>query len=154
MGVSGQQHAPAALYPRGKDPRYPLYRRLGGPQSSNCKVDCIMKIVEMWWIIWTQLMYAYKHMCILTYIHTHTYIHTYVRTYIHTYIHTYVHTQYVSSDVRFAVSWEFNVVYFNVKSRVTPPAPNNITCHHSAQWRSIEFELQEALLLHTMCVRY
>jgi hypothetical protein len=23
---------PAALYPRGKDPRYPLYRRLGGPQ--------------------------------------------------------------------------------------------------------------------------
>jgi hypothetical protein len=31
--VSGQRHAPAALYPRGKDPRYPLYRRLGGPQS-------------------------------------------------------------------------------------------------------------------------
>jgi hypothetical protein len=30
-GVSGQRHAPAALYPRGKDPRYPLYRRLGGP---------------------------------------------------------------------------------------------------------------------------
>jgi hypothetical protein len=22
MGVSGQRHAPAALYPRGKDPRY------------------------------------------------------------------------------------------------------------------------------------
>jgi hypothetical protein len=33
MGVSSQHHAPAALYPRGKDPRYPLYRRLGGPQS-------------------------------------------------------------------------------------------------------------------------
>jgi hypothetical protein len=31
MEVSGQHHAPAALYPRGKDPRYPLYRRLGGP---------------------------------------------------------------------------------------------------------------------------
>ena len=30
MGVSGQQHAPAALYPRGKT-RYPFYRRLGGP---------------------------------------------------------------------------------------------------------------------------
>jgi hypothetical protein len=27
MGVSGQRHASAALYPRGKDPRYPLYRR-------------------------------------------------------------------------------------------------------------------------------
>jgi hypothetical protein len=33
MGVSGQRRAPAALYPRGKGPRYPLYRRLGGPQS-------------------------------------------------------------------------------------------------------------------------
>jgi hypothetical protein len=32
-GVSGQHHVPAALYLRGKDPRYPLYRRLGGPQS-------------------------------------------------------------------------------------------------------------------------
>jgi hypothetical protein len=35
MGVSGQHHAPAALYPRGKGPRYPLDRRLGGPQSRS-----------------------------------------------------------------------------------------------------------------------
>jgi hypothetical protein len=35
MGVSGQRHAPAALYPRWKDPRYPMYRRLGGPQSRS-----------------------------------------------------------------------------------------------------------------------
>jgi hypothetical protein len=35
MGVSGQRHAPAALYPRGKDPRYPLDRRLGGTQSRS-----------------------------------------------------------------------------------------------------------------------
>jgi hypothetical protein len=35
MGMSGQCHAPAALYPRGKDPRYPLYRTLGGPQSRS-----------------------------------------------------------------------------------------------------------------------
>jgi hypothetical protein len=33
MGVSGQRHAPAALYPRGKDPRYPLYRRWVGPRA-------------------------------------------------------------------------------------------------------------------------
>jgi hypothetical protein len=35
MGVSGQRHAPAALYPRGKDPRYPLDRRVGwvGPRA-------------------------------------------------------------------------------------------------------------------------
>jgi hypothetical protein len=37
MGVSGQLHAPAALYPRGKDPRYPLDRRLFGPQRSLFK---------------------------------------------------------------------------------------------------------------------
>jgi hypothetical protein len=30
MGVSGQRHAPAVLYPRGKDPWYPLDRRLRG----------------------------------------------------------------------------------------------------------------------------
>jgi hypothetical protein len=35
MGVSGQRHDPAALYPRGKDPRYPLDRGLGGPQSRS-----------------------------------------------------------------------------------------------------------------------
>jgi hypothetical protein len=35
MGVSGQRHAPAALESRGKDPRYPLYRRLGGPKSRS-----------------------------------------------------------------------------------------------------------------------
>jgi hypothetical protein len=29
-GVSGQRHAPAALYHRGKNPRNPLYRGLGG----------------------------------------------------------------------------------------------------------------------------
>jgi hypothetical protein len=33
MGVSGQRHAPAALYPLGKNPRYPLNRRLGGPRA-------------------------------------------------------------------------------------------------------------------------
>jgi hypothetical protein len=34
MGVSGQRHALAVLYPRGKDPRYPLDRRLVGPRAS------------------------------------------------------------------------------------------------------------------------
>jgi hypothetical protein len=31
--VSSQPHSAATLYPRGKEPWYPLYRRLGGPQS-------------------------------------------------------------------------------------------------------------------------
>jgi hypothetical protein len=37
LDESGLHHAPAALYPRGKDPhtRYPLYRRLGGSQSRS-----------------------------------------------------------------------------------------------------------------------
>jgi hypothetical protein len=34
-GVNGQRHALAALYPLGKDPRFPLDRRLGGPQSQD-----------------------------------------------------------------------------------------------------------------------
>jgi hypothetical protein len=33
MGVIGQRYTPVALKPRGKDPRYLLYRKLGGPQS-------------------------------------------------------------------------------------------------------------------------
>ena len=36
MGVGGQHHAPAAL-PPGKT-RYPLYRRLGGPQGPSGRV--------------------------------------------------------------------------------------------------------------------
>jgi hypothetical protein len=36
-GVSGQQHALAALYSPGKT-RYPLYRRLGGPQGRSGQV--------------------------------------------------------------------------------------------------------------------
>jgi hypothetical protein len=31
MGMSGQRHAPAALYPF----RYPLDKRMGGPQSRS-----------------------------------------------------------------------------------------------------------------------
>jgi hypothetical protein len=34
-GVSGQLHAMAALYPWGKNPWYPLDRRLGGPQNQS-----------------------------------------------------------------------------------------------------------------------
>jgi len=34
MDVSGQLHVPAAL-PPGKEPRYPLDRRLNGPQSRS-----------------------------------------------------------------------------------------------------------------------
>jgi hypothetical protein len=34
MEVNGQLHAPAAL-PPGKEPLYPLDRRLGGPQSHS-----------------------------------------------------------------------------------------------------------------------
>ena len=36
MGVGGQRHAPAAL-PPGKT-RYPLYRKLGGPQGWSERV--------------------------------------------------------------------------------------------------------------------
>jgi hypothetical protein len=38
MEVSGQLHAPAALPPE-KSPRYPFYRRLGGPQSRSGRYE-------------------------------------------------------------------------------------------------------------------
>jgi hypothetical protein len=38
-GVSGQRHAPAALYPRRKEAQYPLDRRLGWPQSRSDHSD-------------------------------------------------------------------------------------------------------------------
>ena len=40
MGVGGQRHAPAAL-PPGKT-RYPLYRRLDGPQNRSGRVRKIL----------------------------------------------------------------------------------------------------------------
>jgi hypothetical protein len=39
MEVSGQLHAPAA-FPPGKEPRYPLYRRLSGPRAV---LDAVMR---------------------------------------------------------------------------------------------------------------
>ena len=36
MGVGGQHHAPASLPPG--ETRYPLYRRLGGPQGPSGRV--------------------------------------------------------------------------------------------------------------------
>ena len=39
-GVSGQRHAPA-VFPPGRS-RYPLYRRLGGPQGRSGRVPKIV----------------------------------------------------------------------------------------------------------------
>ena len=39
--MSGQQHAPAALYPRGKT-RYQFYRRLGGPQGRSGRAESLV----------------------------------------------------------------------------------------------------------------
>jgi len=39
MQVSGQIHAPDPL-PLGKEPRYPIDRRLGGPQSRESNHGC------------------------------------------------------------------------------------------------------------------
>jgi hypothetical protein len=44
MGASGQRHAPATLYPRGMDPRYPL-DRLGGPQTQRLEEKSLPKLV-------------------------------------------------------------------------------------------------------------
>jgi hypothetical protein len=46
MGVSDQRHAPAALYPLRKDPRYPLYRRLGGHSNVNRSVQVSILVLS------------------------------------------------------------------------------------------------------------
>jgi hypothetical protein len=64
MGVSGQHHAPAALYPRGKDPRYPLDRRLGGPQSRSGprgKILCFCRGSKPGRPIRSQTLYCLSH---------------------------------------------------------------------------------------------
>jgi hypothetical protein len=47
MEVSGQRYAVAAIYSRGKDPRYPLYRGLGGLQlvwtQARGKIICLCR---------------------------------------------------------------------------------------------------------------
>jgi hypothetical protein len=49
-GVSGQGYAPDAFYPQGKDPRYPLYRRLGGPQSRSGHRAYRKNLLPLLWI--------------------------------------------------------------------------------------------------------
>jgi hypothetical protein len=44
MWVSGQCHAPAELYPRGKDPLCPSDRRLGGPPTACLDIQATGKI--------------------------------------------------------------------------------------------------------------
>jgi hypothetical protein len=46
MRVGGQFHAPAAL-PPGKETRYPLYRKLGGPQGRSGRVRKISPLPGM-----------------------------------------------------------------------------------------------------------
>jgi hypothetical protein len=50
MGVSGLRHALAVLYPLGKNPQYPLDRRLGGPQrleeKSSASVGDLTLVIQ------------------------------------------------------------------------------------------------------------
>jgi hypothetical protein len=56
-GVNGQLHAPATLYPRVKEPRYPLDRKLDGPQNwyehrgyrKNPFVSAVDRTPIAWW---------------------------------------------------------------------------------------------------------
>jgi len=96
MGVGGQGHAPAAL-PPGKT-RYPLYRRLGGPQGRSGLVRKISftgirspdRPVRSESLFNVYIYLYIRYICICTYIHTRT--HTHARTHIHTQTHTRTRT--------------------------------------------------------------
>ena len=68
MGVGSQHHAPAAL-PQGKT-RYPLYRRLGGPQGWS---ERLRKISPP-----TGIRSRDCGIPALIHTHTHTHTHTYM----------------------------------------------------------------------------
>ena len=66
-GVGGHRHAPAAL-PPGKETRYALYSRLGGPQGRSGRVRKILSPSK----------YIYIYMCVCVYTHTHTHTKYYL----------------------------------------------------------------------------
>ena len=85
--MSGQQHAPARTLPPGKT-RYPLYRRLGGPQGRPGRTENLFPtgirsrtVQPVVVAIPTELPgpQTYIH----TYIHTHTHTHIYIYRYIY-----------------------------------------------------------------------
>jgi hypothetical protein len=60
--VSCQRHAPAALQPWGKDPRYPFSWRLGGPQSrSDVNYAAVNKYIDGENKKYIILFYFYTH---------------------------------------------------------------------------------------------
>jgi len=84
--VSGQQHAPAALYPPGKS-RYPFYRRLGGPQGQSGRAANLVPTG-----IRSRTAQPGTSVAIPTELpglHTHTHTHTHIYIYIYTYIYIY-----------------------------------------------------------------
>ena len=89
-GVGGQQHAPAAL-PPGKT-RYPLYKRLGGPQGRSGQVEKISPLSGFEPRTVQPLVSRYTDRAIPapkhTYIHTHAHTHTHTHIYIYIYMYT------------------------------------------------------------------
>ena len=73
-GVGGQQHAPAALYARGKT-LYPFYRRLGGPQCRSGRSENLVPTgIRSWtvqpvvsrytdWATGPTQKYVFLHIC-------------------------------------------------------------------------------------------
>jgi hypothetical protein len=58
MGVGGQRHGPTAL-PPGKT-RYPMYRRLGGPQGQSGRVRTVQPVASRYS---GYAILAHSHLC-------------------------------------------------------------------------------------------
>jgi hypothetical protein len=87
MGVDGQRHAPAVL-PPGKT-RYPLYKKLGGPQGRSGQVRKISPPPGFDPRTVQPVASHYTNYAILAhYIYTHTHTHTHI---IYIYIYLFTH---------------------------------------------------------------
>ena len=104
MGLGGQRHTPTTLPP--VRTRYPLYRRLGGPQGRSGRVrkisppngirspDHPFHNESLYRLRYPGPIYIYIYIYIYT--HTHTHTHTHTNTYTHTHTHTHTHRRLIS----------------------------------------------------------
>jgi hypothetical protein len=107
MGVNGQHHAPAALYPPGKEPPVPIGQEAGWApepawthrleEKSSASVGDRTPVIQSVVSHYTDWATPAPHigMCMYTYIHTHARTHTYIHFLLYITTHTHAPPAFV-----------------------------------------------------------